>query len=198
MLIPHLRLFHVLSRGGCAGWITRIHLREEKTEHTLPILPLKVIQINLVSEILGRRLSLTSSIDRHVTLLSELILSNRAILRNTWHGNTLLLLLLNSVLLSNLFLDLLKCLQEELLYLASLIQDNLRKCPDIPQLLVLHPQVLSCIQDVFSLLLDNGLVLVPDQFLLLLEVGHDLGQTFFEDLDLVLVLVDGLGLIGGP
>ena len=101
-----------------------------------------------------------------------------------------LLLLLQGVLLPDFVLDLFEGFKEELLDFAPLVEHHLCQRPHIPQLLVLDPQVLPCVDDVLSLLLDDRLMLIPDQLLLLLEVRDDLGQTLLQDLYLLLVGID--------
>ena len=108
-------------------------------------------------------------------------------LRHARVGHLSLLLLLQSVLLTNLLLDLLEGFEEELLDLRSLIQDDLRQSSNIAQLLVLDSKVLPGINDLLTLLFDHRLVLVSDHLFLLLKVCDDLRQTLLEDLDLVLV-----------
>ena len=92
-------------------------------------------------------------------------------------GDLAFLLLLQSVLLANLLLDLLEGFKEELLHFRSLIQDDLREGTDVAQLLILNSQILSRIDDLFSLILDDGLVLVADHLLFFFEIGDDLRQT---------------------
>ena len=77
---------------------------------------------------------------------------------------------------------------------APLIEDYLRQCSHVPQLLVLDPPVFPCIDDVLPLLLDDCFMLIPDQFLLFLEVRDDLRQTLLQDLNLLLVGTDFLPL----
>lgn len=106
-------------------------------------------------------------------------------------------LLLMLDLLSNFFLDLLQGLQEELLDLASLVDDDLTESSNIAEFTVFNTQVFFGVDDVFLLLLDDRVVLVTNQFLFLFEVGYDLLETAFKDLNLALVDLDFLSLALG-
>ena len=81
-----------------------------------------------------------------------------------------------------------------MLYFAALIQNNLRKCANVSQLFVLNAKILSGVDDLFSLLLNDGLVLIAHHFFLLLKVGDDLSKRLFQDLDLVFVRLNLTGL----
>ena len=105
------------------------------------------------------------------------------------------MLLLESVFLADFFFNLLQGFQEELLDFTSLVQNDLGKSTHISQLFVLNAKVFTSINDLLTLLLDNGLVLVPDHFFLFLEVTHDLSQRFLQNLNLVLVRLDLVCLI---
>ena len=106
--------------------------------------------------------------------------------------------LLDRILLPDLFFDLFQSFKEELFDLAALVEHHLGESPHIPQLLVLDAQVLTCVDNCLSLLLDDALVLVPHHLFLLFKVADDLGQRLLEDLDFVFVRLDFLGLLGGP
>jgi hypothetical protein len=106
-------------------------------------------------------------------------------------------LLLMLDLLSNFFLDLLQGLQEELLDLASLVDDDLTESSNIAEFTVFNTQVFFGVYDVFLLLLDDRVMLVTNQLLFLFEVGYDLLETAFKDLNLALVDLDFLSLALG-
>ena len=76
--------------------------------------------------------------------------------------------------LPDLFFDLLKCLQKELLHLRSLIQYNLSQSPNLFELRRLLPQNFTLVQNLLSLLFNDSFVLVPNHLLFLLEVCYDL------------------------
>ena len=85
----------------------------------------------------------------------------------------LLLLPFDSDLLPDLLLNLLKCLQKELLNLTSLIEDDLSQGPDILELLVLDSQSLSASDDVFLLIVDDLIMLELQQLFLFLKVAYN-------------------------
>jgi len=70
----------------------------------------------------------------------------------------------------------------------------LTESSDVAELTVLDTEVLLGIGDVFSLLLDNRIVLVANELLLLLKVRHDLLETAFKDLNLSLIDLNFLSL----
>lgn len=65
---------------------------------------------------------------------------------------------------------------------------------DVAELTVLDTEVLLGIGDVFSLLLDNRIVLIADELLFFLKVRHDLLETAFKDLNLSLIDLNFLSL----
>ena len=73
----------------------------------------------------------------------------------------------------------------------------MREGTHVAQLLILHSQVLPRVDDLFTLLLDDGLVLVPDHLLLFFEISDNLRQTLLKNLNFVLVGLDPIGLHGG-
>jgi len=83
-------------------------------------------------------------------------------------------LLFNLSFLANFFLNLLECLKEELLNLRSLIQNDLSKSLNLLELSVFAPEDFSCIEDLLTLLFNDGLVLEANHFLLLFEITNDL------------------------
>ena len=108
-----------------------------------------------------------------------------------------LLFLLDRILLPDLFFDLFQGLKEELFDFTALVEHHLGKCPHISQLFVLDTQVLTCIDNGLSLLLNDALVLVAHHFFLLFEVADDLGKRLLKYLDFVLVRLNLLCLLGG-
>ena len=102
--------------------------------------------------------------------------------------------LLEDILLADFFFDLLKGFKEELLDFTPLVENNLGERPDISQLLILNSEVFAGIYDLFSLVLNDGLVLVPHHLLLFLEVGDGLRQTLLQDLNFVLACLDPVRL----
>ena len=73
----------------------------------------------------------------------------------------------------------------------------MREGTHVAQLLILHSQVLPRVDDLFTLLLDDGLVLVPDHLFLFFEISDNLRQTLLKNLNLVLVGLDPISLHGG-
>jgi len=70
----------------------------------------------------------------------------------------------------------------------------LTESSDVAELTVLDTEVLLGIGDVFSLLLDNRIVLIADELLFFLKVRHDLLETAFKDLNLSLIDLNFLSL----
>jgi hypothetical protein len=89
--------------------------------------------------------------------------------------------------LSDFLFDLLKRFKEKLFDLTALVKDHLGKGSHISELFVLNSEVFTSVDDLFTLLFDDCLVLVPDHFFLPLEIIHDLVQTFGKYLDLAFV-----------
>jgi len=70
----------------------------------------------------------------------------------------------------------------------------LTESSDVAELTVLDTEVLLGVGDVFSLLLDNRIVLIADELLFFLKVRHDLLETAFKDLNLSLIDLNFLSL----
>ena len=144
---------------------TRVHLRKQQPQHPFSVFPLKVVQIDFVTEGFLRFLI--------IFLVS--------------HSSWLLQLFLLTYLLPDLFFDLFECFQEKLLDFAALVQNHLGQRSNISQLFILNSEIFTRIDDVFALLFDNSLVLVSDQFFFFLEITHDLVQALGQNLNFVLV-----------
>ena len=99
-----------------------------------------------------------------------------------------------SLKLSSLLLfDLLHRLEEELLDVASLVEDHLADLLQVATLLVLLPDALVQVSQLFVLLTHDLLVLELEQLSLFLKVGDNLTETLFEQVDLCLEQLDLLG-----
>ena len=124
LVFATLRLLVLLTRLQCVSLNARIHLREQQAEHALTVLPLKVVQVDLVRERLGRVLRRLAR--RATGHIDGLPVGRSAHRRETcWVRHLLLLLLLEGILFTDLFFDLLESLQEELLNFAALVEHHL-------------------------------------------------------------------------
>ena len=92
-----------------------------------------------------------------------------------------------------LLFDLLHRLEEELLDVASLVEDHLADLLQVAALLVLLPDALVQVSQLFMLLTHDLLVLELEQLSLFLKVGDNLTQTLFKQVDLCLEQLDLLG-----
>ena len=79
-----------------------------------------------------------------------------------------------------------------------MVEDHLGEGAHVSQFFVLHAQVFPRVYNFLPLVLDDGLVLVPDHLLFFLKVSHDLCQTLLEDLNFVFVGLDFVALHGRP
>ena len=92
-----------------------------------------------------------------------------------------------------LLFDLLHRLEEELLDVASLVEDHLADLLQVAALLVLLPDALVQVSQLFMLLTHDLLVLELEQLSLFLKVGDNLTQTLFKQVDLRFEQLDLLG-----
>ena len=92
-----------------------------------------------------------------------------------------------------LLFDLLHRLEEELLDVASLVEDHLADLLQVAALLVLLPDALVQVSQLFMLLAHDLLVLELEQLSLFLKVGDNLTKTLFKQVDLRLEQLDLLG-----
>ena len=92
-----------------------------------------------------------------------------------------------------LLFDLLHRLEEELLDVASLVEDHLADLLQVATLLVLLPDALVQVSQLFMLLTHDLLVLELEQLSLFLKVGDNLTQTLFKQVDLRFEQLDLLG-----
>lgn len=77
--------------------------------------------------------------------------------------------------------------QEELLHFASLSDNDLTQSSDISKFSVLNTKILLMIYDVFSLFLDDLIMLVLYKIFFLFEVLDNLLKRFFQDGNFTLV-----------
>ena len=92
-----------------------------------------------------------------------------------------------------LLFDLLHRLEEELLDVASLVEDHLADLLQVAALLVLLPDALVQVSQLFMLLAHDLLVLELEQLSLFLKVGDNLTETLLKQVDLCLEQLDLLG-----
>ena len=92
-----------------------------------------------------------------------------------------------------LLFDLLHRLEEELLDVASLVEDHLADLLQVAALLVLLPDALVQVSQLFMLLTHDLLVLELEQLSLLLKVGDNLTETLLKQVNLRLEQLDLLG-----
>ena len=92
-----------------------------------------------------------------------------------------------------LLFDLLHRLEEELLDVASLVEDHLADLLQVAALLVLLPDALVQVSQLFMLLTHDLLVLELEQLSLFLKVSDNLTETLLKQVDLRLEQLDLLG-----
>ena len=92
-----------------------------------------------------------------------------------------------------LLFDLLHRLEEELLDVASLVEDHLADLLQVAALLVLLPDALVQVSQLFVLLTHDLLVLELEQLSLFLKVGDNLTETLLKQVDLRFEQLDLLG-----
>ena len=92
-----------------------------------------------------------------------------------------------------LLFDLLHRLEEELLDVASLVEDHLADLLQVAALLVLLPDALVQVSQLFMLLTHDLLVLELEQLSLFLKVGDNLTETLLKQVDLRFEQLDLLG-----
>ena len=92
-----------------------------------------------------------------------------------------------------LLFDLFHRLEEELLDVASLVEDHLADLLQVAALLVLLPDALVQVSQLFVLLTHDLLVLELEQLSFLLKVGDNLTQTLLKQVDLRFEQLDLLG-----
>ena len=143
---------------------TCVHLAEKESQNTFAILPLQIVQINLLSSIW--------------ILLIIICLRLLAMLTH---------LLLNLGFLPDFLFDLFKRFQEKLLHLWPLVQNNLSQSFNLLEFRVLASQHFTSVQDVLALLLDNWFVLETNHFFLFFKIANNLLEGLFEDWNLLLV-----------
>ena len=130
-----------------------IHLWEKKAQDSLTILPIKVVKVNFICiRSLILLITCGSTSGHLLSLLAGLLLLLLALVETSGISSLLLQVdrlcrmrlaiksssfALSWDLLSNLFLDLLKSFQEELLDITSLIQNNLTQSFDLTKLRIL-------------------------------------------------------------